>query len=162
MYDSVKMKAMAKKLESSVCVLGGKDLRIGKVNEKARNYLENRQYDGVYDLEVHGGREFMHHRNSGLNQVLCKIACDKKKIIIFDIGSLLSSSGQKRALIIGRMQQNVRLCRKYKVTIAFASFARDEFGLRRPQEMVSIGQLIGMTYAEAKAAAIAVEKRLGK
>lgn len=160
--DSKEMQLMAKKLGVSLFIVGGKELRLGQGNEKARHYLENRQYDGVYDLEVHGGREFMHHRNSGLNQVLCKIACDKKKIIIFDIGSLLSSSGQKRALIIGRMRQNVRLCRKYKVTMALASFAHDEFGLRRPQEMVSIGQLIGMTYAEAKAAAIAVEKRLAK
>lgn len=160
--DSAEMKKMAKKLGVSLFVLGGKELRLGQGNEKARHYLENRQYDGVYDLEVHSGREFMHHRNSGLNQVLCKIARDKKKIVIFDIGSLLSSSGQKRALILGRMRQNVRLCRKYKVTMALASFAKDEFGLRRTQEMVSIGQLLGMSAAEAKTATLAIEKRLAK
>lgn len=158
--ESLEMKNMAKKLGISLFILGSKEFQLGEGSEKARHHLESRQFDGVYNLEGHSDREFMHHRNSGLNQVLCKIACDKKKVVVFNVGSLIGSSGQKRALMLGRMQQNVMLCRKYKVTIALASFARNEYGLRRVEEMISLGQLIGMSAAEAKAATLVVEKRL--
>ncbi len=160
--DAAAFARIAAALHVEVFKFGGKDLTLGKGKDKARSYLEDRRHDGVYDLEVHAEREFMHHRNSGLNQVLCKIAHDKDKIIVFDVGALLGSSGRTRAQIIGRMQQNVRLCRKYKVTMALATFAKTPYQMRREEEMIAIGQLIGMTRAEAKEATQAIGKRLSR
>ncbi len=160
--DAVPFVKMSKALGVDVFRLGDKGLVLGKGKDKARLYLESRQYDGVYALEMHTEREFMHHRNSGLNQVLCKIAHDKSKVVVFDVGALLIASGRLRALILGRMQQNVRLCRKYSVTMALATFAKTPYQMRREEEMIAIGQLLGMTRVEAKEATQEIGKRLLK
>ncbi len=158
--DAAAFAKMATVLRVDVFKLGDKGLALGKGKDRARLYLENRQYDGVYDLEVHSEREFMHHRNSGLNQVLCKIAHDKDKVVVFDVGAILGAAGRQRALLLGRMQQNVRLCRKYKVTMSLATFAKTPYQMRREEEIIVIGQLLGMTAAEAKQATQTIGRRL--
>ncbi len=120
--------------------------------DKIRHFLEKPGPRLVYNVEVHAKRDFMHHRNSGLNHVLCKIARDKGKAVGFSFNSVLHASGPTRSFIMGRMQQNVQLCRKYKVNMVLASFAKSKWDVRSAHDMICFGQAIGMTAAEAKKA----------
>jgi RNase P/RNase MRP subunit p30 len=87
---------------------------------------------GVEDVKA---KDYMHHRNSGLNHVLCKIAKEKGIKIGFSFSDLLNADKKKRAILLGRMKQNVRLCRKYKVEMVFGSFAR------KPEDMRDVGEI---------------------
>ena len=99
------------------------DLAVVKNSNKNRKVLEIKKADVLFDLENHNREDFIHHRNSGLNQVLCNIANKNKVIIGFNFNSVLKSESVQRGLILGRMMQNVKLCRKYKVGMAVASFS---------------------------------------
>ncbi len=119
-------------------------------NDGTRANFENKQIKMFFDLENKDERDFIHQRNSGLNQILAKIAHDKGKIIAFSFSTILNASSEKRALLLGRMRQNVKLCRKYKVKMFLASFASEPFKLRGTYELKAFGLMIGMNPKEVK------------
>ena len=96
--------------------------------------------------------DFLHHRGSGLNQVLAELMRKKKRIVGFSFSSLLQVNGAKRAQFMGRMQQNFRLCKKYKVETLIASFARDPSEMRRASDLGSLFLSLGMEPAMVKKA----------
>ena len=109
-------------------------------------------------LDPHLGnrRDFVHHRNSGLNQVLCKLAKDNDIAIGFSLSSVLRS--KEKGKYIGRMMQNIRLCRKYKVKMVIGSFAENKNEIRGLQDIQAFFKVIGMTGKEV--VMDYVEKRL--
>ncbi|MFH1456285.1 MAG: RNase P subunit p30 family protein [archaeon] len=120
----------------------------GSTNEINRQAMETGRVDILLSPEKHCHKDFMHHRNSGLNQVLCNIANKKKTAIGISLNDLLylENRGQR----MGRIMQNVKLCKKYKVKLVFASFAKDKFGQRPVKDMLAIAKTLGMTDKQAK------------
>jgi len=106
--------------------------------------LEKSKVDILFGLETAQKKDFMHHRASGLNQVLCKIAAKKGKTIGFDFSAVLNSKGMLRAQIIGRMMQNARFCRKYKVKVLLVSFARKPYEMRASKDIEAFGNVVGL------------------
>ncbi len=98
----------------------------------------------LFDFEIDKRDDFLHHRASGLNQVLCNIAKRKNSIIAFNFNSILNADDGFKAKIIGRIQQNIKLCRKYKVSMLPLSFAADTFELRSPTDFKAFFIDIGM------------------
>ncbi|MFC1768430.1 RNase P subunit p30 family protein, partial [Nanoarchaeota archaeon] len=84
----------------------------------------------------------------GLNHILCDIARQNKKIIIFNFSSLFSE--KNRGVVKGRMSQNIKLCRKYKVDTAIGSFALSPYQMRSHHDLFSLFHTLGMTKSEAK------------
>ncbi len=138
------------------------DLRLARGKEQLRDVLEKTNVDIVFELEEHKEHDHMDQRNSGMNHVLCAIAHEKTKIVAFSAASLLSTGGKSRAQILGRMMQNIRLCRKGKVEMTLASFARSPWQMRAEGEMRAIGLVLGMRPDEAKAAIGAVKARIAR
>lgn len=116
--------------------------------ETNRAALENRRTDILLSPENEKERDFVHYRNSGLNQVLCKLANKNKIAIGFNFNYLMNS--EARELVLGRMMQNVFLCRKYKIKIVLGSFAKKENEIKNEKELMSFGKVIGMNGKEIK------------
>jgi len=129
-------------------------LRIIVGGDEDRNLkaVKNGNVDILMSPELMKGKDNLHWRNSGLNQVMLSLAKKNNVAIGFALQSVLQTGGVKRAQSIGRMMQNVGLCRKYKVKMVLCSFAKDIFGLRSASDMQSFGRVIGMTPTEAKEA----------
>lgn len=112
--------------------------------EQDRWVLEHSKADILFGLEESQRKDYMHHRGSGLNQVLCKIAADRGKTLGFSFSSVLNAESWMRARIIGRMMQNARFCRKYKVNTVLASFAKSPYEMRHAKDMAAFKRLIGL------------------
>jgi RNase P/RNase MRP subunit p30 len=112
--------------------------------------FEKSKPDIIFELEEAQKHDYIHQRASGLNHVLCDLAKKNNVGIGFSFSSVLNSSGMLRAQIIGRMQQNISLCRKYKNKVIIASFARNPFEMRSPQDLMSFFVTIGMHQKEAR------------
>ncbi len=125
------------------------DLILVKSSDKDRFSLEKAKPDILFGLG-NKGRDTMHYRSSGLNQVMCRLAKENNVCIGFDFGSLIEATDIKRAVLIGRMKQNTRFCRKYKVKTVIASFADNPYKMRSPHDLVSFGITLGMHPSEAK------------
>ena len=121
------------------------DFIIVKADENNRDLFERKNIV-VYGLELSKRSDFIYNRNSGLNQVLCKLANKNNVTVGFSFSEILNSDRFLRARIIGRMMQNIRLCRKYKVKTFFGSFAAKPYGLRSEHELRSFARVLGSTY----------------
>ncbi len=126
------------------------DFVIVEADEHSRMAFENKHVSLIYALEKLEKHDHMHFRKSGLNQVLCSLACKKDIIVGFSFNSILNSSEKWRSRLLGRMMQNVKLCRKYKVKTTIASFATKPMEMRSPAELKSFGIILGMHAKKAR------------
>ena len=117
--------------------------------EKNKKILCDRKVDFIYNLEDNEKRDKFNSRSSGLNQVLCKLARDNEIAVGFNFNLALNSEDiKKRNLIVGRMIQNVRLCRKFKVKMVLFSCAKDKYEMRAAKDLAAFGRAVGMTGSE--------------
>ena len=109
-------------------------------DKNARAAFEKQDYDIVFGLEKSKENDFMKQRNSGLNQVLCKIAASKDKVYGINFNDVLNS--KNRPLVIGRMMQNIMLCKKYKVKMIIFSGAKEPYEIRAQKDLDSFFEII--------------------
>jgi len=89
-------------------IVQGKDIAF---NRKA---LENKK-TSMLILNHINKKDKLKQRDSGLNQVLCKIAKDSNIILAIDLKELTKETDKKnKAIILGRIIQNIRLIKKFK------------------------------------------------
>ena len=81
-----------------------------KAPNNSREVLERGKADIIYDFEKSSRADYIHHRASGLNQVLCKLAKKNNVAVGFSVSSILNFS--KRPMLMGRIKQNVKLILK--------------------------------------------------
>ena len=139
-------KIIAKEIKSGrpIAVLGN--------NDEINRAVLRLNIDFILSPEYIRRKDFPDYRNSGLNQVLCKEAAEKNISIAFNFSDILALSGEERAIRLGKMTQNVKLCMKFKVPMILATFASSESELRTPHELISFGISLGMFQVDAKKA----------
>jgi len=121
---------------------------VKSIPEQDQKILEKLVPDILFDLELSPKTDPLHFRLSGLNQVLCNLAHKNKVAIAFSFSSILNSKNKPQ--LLGRIIQNIKLCRKYKVKTIFASFAQTPFQMRSPHDLISLAIVLGMHPSEAK------------
>lgn len=135
------------KLIKGLLIKENKDLN--KLNQKSefiisqnptRDMVENKKITHYFDSEDQKKADFIHHRNSGVNQVHAKLMHDKEKKYCFSYSLLLNSL--RKDQLIGRFSQNKRLLNKYKVGIKVYSFARKPYELRAKHERDALLKII--------------------
>ncbi|MEM4239932.1 MAG: RNase P subunit p30 family protein [Candidatus Woesearchaeota archaeon] len=121
-------------------------------SDSDRQVLEQGSADVLFGAEGTQPKDYAHQRGSGLNHIMCGLAKKKNVAIGFSFASILSASGAQRSQLIGRMMQNIMLCRKYKVKMIAASFAKNPWQMRQPHDLASFLTVLGMHPDEAKKA----------
>ena len=116
--------------------------------------------DLVFGMESMVPRDPLHARASGLNHVLCAIAKRKGTLVGLDVGMLLNATQVHRAQLLGRAVQNIALCKKYRVPVVIASFARQPWQMRSPHDLLALAELLGLTREQALAGQAALRHRL--
>ncbi|MBU0586399.1 hypothetical protein KJ780_02730 [Candidatus Micrarchaeota archaeon] len=69
---------------------------------------------------------------------------------LIDLSRIIDSSGFRRAIELGRMRNFLRICTKYGIRFALASFAKYEFSIRNADELCHICCLLGLNMGQAK------------
>lgn len=123
---------------------GKADLILSRTSDAstARSLAEQGLTNILFGLENSERPDFIHHRNSGLNHVICKLMVEKNISICFDFSEILKSNGKSRAVLLGRMRQNLKFAKKYNIEIIFASFAGSQFGIRSPETFISLKNIL--------------------
>jgi RNase P/RNase MRP subunit p30 len=110
--------------------------------EMLRFALERSQVDIVYGMENVHPKDSLHFVRGGLDQVLCKIAAEKGKILAFSFSDILNSANKSK--LLARILFNMRLCKKYKVPILWCSFAASREELRSAKDLQALGRILGI------------------
>jgi len=121
-------------------IVNGGDLN---VNRKA---VESAKTDILLNPHLVKMKDNLHYRNSGLNQVLCKLAVENNVAIGVSFDSL------KNAVSVGRVMQNIVLCRKYGVKIMFFSYAKSKNEMRTARDVFGLLEILGLRGSDAKKA----------
>ncbi|MBU2589255.1 MAG: hypothetical protein KKA65_01235 [Nanoarchaeota archaeon] len=141
-------------------VYNAKNLKIVECDEfTLQQTLENKKSE-IIVIHEKSPKDHLHFRRTALNQVTCKLAKKNKIIIAFSFDKIINS--RDKALVFGRLMQNFKLCRKYKVKVLFASFARNKYGMRSSHDLLSLLQVLGMTADEANKALSVVKEIVNK
>ena len=141
--DFVMLKAKSKKeLLKEIGRAKGK-LTIYKTEseELLRFALEKTKVDLIYGMETINPRDSVHFVRGGLDQITCRIAAEKGKIIAFSFSEILNAKNKDK--IIALMKLNVKLCKKYRVKMYFSSFAKNENELRSAQDLFAFWKVLG-------------------
>ncbi len=107
-----------------------------------RKILEKEEIDTLL-IPLKERKDFMKQRNSGLNHVLAKIAKKRNVTIGINIDEIIQGKNPERAKIISRVIQNIKICKKNKLNMAFISPSgkhnKDE------RDLKSLGLILGMS-----------------
>lgn len=86
--------------------------------EVNRKVLEKENIE-ILLLNQAGRKDSQKQRDSGLNQVMAKIAKKKGITIGINLDEIIKSSEKEKAAIIARVKQNIRICNKNKLKMKF-------------------------------------------
>jgi len=117
--------------------------------ENIQQALENKKADIIL-LAEKSPRDKLRQRRTALDEAMCRLARQQGVAIAFSFSFLLNASD--RAQAIGRMRLNLQLCRKHKLPVIFASFAKDKFEMRGLSDLKSLLLTVGFTPSEANGA----------
>ena len=131
------------------------DLVIAEHSEKDRTLLERKEVQVLFNLENEQRKDFFHQRASGFNQIIANLCKESNVVVCFSHHEIMLDP----ARVLGRMMQNVILCRKYHVAMALASFARNPYHMRAPHDMKALAIVLGMHPSEAKEAMKIIMRR---
>ena len=116
----------------------GKKLTIYKPsNEKMLRFaLEKSKVKLIYGLENLHLQDSPHYVRGGLDQVACRLAAEKDKIIAFSFSDILNS--KQRSKLLARMALNIRLCQKYKVQFWVVNLTEKEEEVRSQNDLEAL------------------------
>ncbi len=112
-----------------------------KSSDNDRDIIEKSRVNMIFSFEDNNKRDFIHQRASGLNHILCRLAKENNIVIGFSLNSILNA--ENKHVILGRMMQNIKLCNKFKVKTAIASFAMKPFEMRSMHDLLSLFEILG-------------------
>jgi len=84
-----------------------------------RKILENKDIDILLSPESHNRKDFTKQRDSGLNEILCKLAEKNNIKIAININQLKKLGPKEKAITLSRIRQNIQLCKRTKTQIIF-------------------------------------------
>ncbi len=91
-------------------------------------------------------------KDSGFNHTMAKLAANNQVAIEINFREILFSSKNTRSYIMHHIQNNMKLCKKYKTPIIISSGAVSHWQLKDPKVLISMGCLLGLELSRAKKA----------
>ena len=133
--DFMKARKEIRKNNNKKIIFSGLD------DELNRKILEKEKID-VLLLNQSGRTDKTKQRNSGFNHVLAKIAKKKNVAIGINFDEIIESEKKRKADILGRVIQNIKLCNKSKLKMKFFSLKnKNKINI---YDVKSLGLVLGM------------------
>ncbi|MFH1209228.1 MAG: hypothetical protein V1663_00355 [archaeon] len=113
-----------------------------------RKALESKRNIILVGTEKSKQKDFMKYRNSGLNQVLCKIAKKNNNAIGISFNDILNSDNKPE--ILGRIMFNIMLCKKYKIKMYMCNSTKNKNEIRNDRDLKALALVLGLQNIDIK------------
>lgn len=87
--------------------------------EYNRKILENPEVNILMSPELHNRKDYLKQRDSGLNEILCKLAKKNNIKIGTNLKPITKLPKKQKAIVLARIKQNIQLCKRTKTPIIF-------------------------------------------
>ena len=151
--DGYLIEASEKEARRIVDMLKGSGKLIGVVGGDDvfnRRVVETLRVDYLVSPERGKKVDSLKQRDSGVNHVVARIAREREVDIVVDFNSVAGLKGKKKALRLGRIMQNVRVCRKAGCGLKIASFGTKMSEVVGEKERRAFGQSLGMSSVQVR------------
>ncbi len=88
-----------------------------KTPEFNRKVLENKNVDILLNPHLHSRKDKLKERDSGLNEILCRIAKKNNIKIGISLSEVKKAKGKDKSLLLARIKQNIKLCKRTKTDL---------------------------------------------
>lgn len=155
-YDGFLIDADEKECRRTIEFIKSKSKQIkigvlGRDDEFNRRALETLKIDYLFSPELTPQKDSLKQRSSGLNHVIAKIAKDKKITIVVALNFIFSETDKKtKSILISRIIQNIKICRKAKCEMKFATLAKSPEELLDEKQIASIGFSLNMSSQQVR------------
>jgi len=128
-------------------------------NDIKRMIIEKVNFDFILNPHLNNKKQifdFIHHFNSGLNHILAKLLKEKDKGLLitlnqFTRSNLLDKKNKFNTIKeIGRINQNLKLARKYNLRLLFDFFIETENNLKTYREIEEILKIFNLSTEQIK------------
>ncbi|MFH0711521.1 MAG: hypothetical protein V1889_00150 [archaeon] len=146
--DGYLIGATEKEARRIVDSLKGSDKKIGIVGGDDafnRRIVETLRIDYLISPERGTKSDTLKQRDSGINHVVAKIAKEKNILVVVDMSEVGKLNGKEKALRLGRIIQNVKVCRKAGCRIGIASLGLSESEVIDEKGRKAFGTSLGMS-----------------
>lgn len=132
-----------------------------------RSAASNPRVDVIFGITTSHGRDHFEYRRSNLNTIIVNIMSEHKISYGLSFAHLLAGKGEGKAIsyalakILGREMQNIRFARR-KIPIIAASFAREPWQMRLPENLSAVSRVLGLNFPQSKAAVSAAIENILK
>lgn len=106
-----------------------------------RHNVENRSVPYLYGFESFSNNDHMHYRKSGMNQVIAKLLEERDKYYVIPVENILTSPEPQ--ILLGRIELNLKMARKYGFNVIIAGMNTDPKLLRAKEEYKSLIRSLG-------------------
>ena len=106
-YEQARRQIDKKAVNKEKVVVQGRNIEFNRL------VLENRKVNMLILSHINK-KDKLKERDSGLNQVLCKLARDNNITLALDMKELMIDDKKEKANILGRIIQNLKLIKKFK------------------------------------------------
>lgn len=110
--------------------------------------LERTPVDIIYGQESINPRDSVHFPRGGLDQVTCKIAKEKGKVVAFSLAEI--HNARNPAKLLKRMRFNAKMLAKYKVTTLLITQSKQVADLRSQSDLKAFTRMIGLRFLCSK------------
>jgi len=137
-HKKIELKSKLKLISGVVCTTKMEHADFVILKSNNRSFLKKKP-DALFGVE--GKRDSMHKRDSGLDAAICKEMAQKETAYMISLSEILNS--EDREGLLGRIMQNLVLCKKYKVKVMIASMAKTPLEMRNPKDLMSLARVLG-------------------
>lgn len=102
-----------------------------------RKMLEYGKFDFLLDVEMGSRKDSLRQIDSGLNHVLGAIAAKNKISLGIDIGKIKDFNKKDKAILLSRLIQNIKICRKVDVKIKAMRYKDEKDAVSLMQSLVA-------------------------
>jgi RNase P/RNase MRP subunit p30 len=120
----------------------GKVIVFSSNNDELNRKILEKENINILLLSQSTRKDKIKQRNSGFNQILAKLAKEKNVIIGINLDEIIEAEKKKKAEIIARIKQNIKLCNKNKLKMKF--IALKEENNRDNYDLKALGTALGM------------------
>jgi len=110
-----------------------------------RKILEDKDVDFLLSPELHDRKDKLKERDSGLNEVLCRIAARNNIKIGIELSKIKKKKEKERAVLLARIMQNIKLCKRIGTELKI-------FGKYDKKDAFSLLLTLGASTSQAKKA----------
>lgn len=137
---------------------------LGGLNKINRFLIEDTQIDLLMDPQNSYFKtkiDFIHHLNSGMNQVLCKAAKEKRIGLFFSL-NFTSGKPYNFAKEFGRINQNIKFARKYDLLVYLNFIIQNKYQVKTINQIKTISKLFDISTSQTKQITTIIEEKITK